>query len=82
MGRRVTIYDILDKLVRGEAFHGYERDSALEVVADLRKLNGLGTLTGQTSVGEHQCQPFDTTQTATACTICDRRMIRVNGSYV
>ena len=78
----MTIYDILDKLIRGEAIHGYEQVAALEVIADLRRLNAFGTATGQTSAGEHRCVPYDIRKTVTNCTICDRRMGLVNGSYV
>lgn len=83
MGRRpLNVYDILEKLVRGEALHGYEQESALAVVTDLRKVNAFGTITGQTSVGEHECIPYDTKRAETACTICARKMINVNGTYV
>ena len=78
----MTIYDILDKLIRGDAFHGFEQDQALEVIARMRQMSSLGTATAQTASAGHECVPFDTRAALTNCTICDRRMCLVNGAYV
>lgn len=66
----MNIYDILRQLVEGVSFNGYNRESALQVIDELRNTNALGTVSGRTSEGTHECSAGP----EGLCTVCNERM--------